>query len=144
MSLFAQHLCSIRMQIVHSFLYLEAISNISGIFRTRFWQCHCCCCTGPANIPHAGGFLQQHAACSREQYGNSTWTILCLVPRRYVLFYGLCGLCVGRVDQFDRMTIPCTQTHDQNKTKIDRTFSLNKKAISERFLIKKRWIILRF
>jgi hypothetical protein len=25
-----------------------------------------------------------------------------LVPRRYVLFYGLRGLCVGRVDQFDR------------------------------------------
>ena len=26
----------------------------------------------------------------------------CLVPRCYVLFYGLRGLCVGRVDQFDR------------------------------------------
>jgi hypothetical protein len=25
-----------------------------------------------------------------------------LVPRRYVLFYGLRGLCVGRVDKFDR------------------------------------------
>ena len=25
-----------------------------------------------------------------------------LVPKRYVLFYGLRGLCVGRVDQFDR------------------------------------------
>jgi hypothetical protein len=31
-------------------------------------------------------------------YGQS----VCLVPRRYVLFYGLRGLCVGRVDQFDR------------------------------------------
>ena len=28
--------------------------------------------------------------------------IASLVPRRYVLFYGLRGLCVGRVDQFDR------------------------------------------
>jgi hypothetical protein len=27
---------------------------------------------------------------------------VCLVHRRYVLFYGLRGLCVGRVDQFDR------------------------------------------
>ena len=32
---------------------------------------------------------------SLELYSTS------LVPRRYVLFYGLRGLCVGRVDQFE-------------------------------------------
>ena len=44
-------------------------------------------------------------------HGNATFIrilLVCdtsyysLVPRRYVLFYGLRGLCMGRVDQFDR------------------------------------------
>jgi hypothetical protein len=35
-----------------------------------------------------------------------------LVPRRYVLFYGLHGLCVGRVDQFDRSVfLPRVPSH---------------------------------
>ena len=57
----------------------------------------------PARIPMMiacvqPDFLMGKGEKSVCESGNNT----CLVPRRYVLFYGLRGLCVGGVDQFDR------------------------------------------
>jgi hypothetical protein len=46
------------------------------------------------------------------QFANSMFMDkACLVPRRYVLFYGLRGLRVGRVDQFDSVFLPRVPSH---------------------------------
>jgi hypothetical protein len=37
-----------------------------------------------------------------EETSSIFESLASLVPRRYVSLYGLRGLCVGRVDQFDR------------------------------------------